>query len=187
MGATRQYGLTEAQMQAIADESYAKARRLKDRRSKTSVSSKGGSPPDVIARLAAQLAGQLQSAAGQSVQAVAATASNPADTTQTAIAVGRKLRQRQPLVRSRMVSPRIGTRRRSFNARITRPSRTVWVRSWIQKRTTFFPNSKRSSGKHDNLKESSNRGADPWCLTHLMKHPKIGSSPLSKSVQIRSR
>ena len=66
----------------------AKARRLKDRRcKKLQVLRKGGFLPDVIARLAAQLAGQLQSAAGEFVQAVVATASNPADT-QTAIAVG---------------------------------------------------------------------------------------------------
>ncbi|WP_156932746.1 hypothetical protein [Rhizobium sp. IBUN] len=54
---------------------------------KREVLRKGGFLPDVIARFALQLAGQIQSAAGEFAQAVVATASIPADT-QTAIAVG---------------------------------------------------------------------------------------------------
>jgi len=36
-------------------------------------------------------------------------------------------------------------------------------------------------------KKATTRGADLWCLTSLMKHPKTGSSSLCKSVRIQSR
>jgi hypothetical protein len=59
-GATGHYGLTEARMQAIADESDAKARAAKkiaDAKEQLEFLQRGGFSPDVIARLAAQLGG----------------------------------------------------------------------------------------------------------------------------------
>lgn len=83
----QQYGLTVAQMQAIADEGDEKARAAKkiaDAKEQLEFLRRGGFPPDVIARLAAQLAGQLQSAAAQLVQAIGATTSFAAAPNQAA-------------------------------------------------------------------------------------------------------
>lgn len=90
MGAIQQYGLTAAEMQAIADESDAKARAAKkiaDAKEQLEFLQRGGFPPDVIARLAGQLAGQLQSAAAQFAQAIAASASSAASANQTVSAI----------------------------------------------------------------------------------------------------
>ncbi|KQY13621.1 hypothetical protein ASD36_26815 [Rhizobium sp. Root1334] len=87
--AGRQYGPTGAQMQAIADEADEKARAAKkiaDAKEQLEFLKRGGFPPDVIARLAAQLAGQLQSAAAQLAQAVGANMSTAASASQPIVA-----------------------------------------------------------------------------------------------------